>query len=112
MTSETTRGPGGVSHVRDGMTVLDVDGEEIGTVVEVHMGDPDAVTADGQDFGAGLGDHGAPPVEVQDHLLRTGYVCVKTKGLFRHKRWVSADDVVSVEDDRVRLSLHEKGLIG
>jgi len=57
----TDRGP--ISQVREGMTVVDANGDELGKVAFVKMGDPEAVTTAGQGLGAGVDDDvvvGAP----------------------------------------------------
>jgi hypothetical protein len=95
-----------ISAVREGMHVVDVDGEKVGTVKEVHFGDPGAVTSEGQDVGIGADDL---PVGVRDRLLRTGYLRVHG-GLFGGKRYASAEDVERVEGDVVHLSVTAKKL--
>ncbi|WP_036962295.1 hypothetical protein [Promicromonospora kroppenstedtii] len=46
--SEFTGPKGPIRDVTTGMTVLDADGQELGTVDEVHMADAGAVTGAGQ----------------------------------------------------------------
>ena len=55
MAGETTE-TGPIASVREGMTVVDASGEEIGKVERVQMGDPTAATTQGQ--GAGADDDG------------------------------------------------------
>jgi len=146
---------------REGMTVHDADGEEIGTVSLVKMSDPGAITSQGQDpdgsanlgatltspaagtvpvapaTGVGLGGLGpaggvgtpyAAPVGVLatgtagaaepdvpepflERLLRTGYLKVDSKGLFRRDLYVGADQLSSVRNDIVTLTTTRDKLI-
>lgn len=109
--------------VTEGMTVVDADGAEVGTVKEVKIGDPDLPTAQGQDapatgtvftemadaFSGLVGDHDGPPAESRDRLLRTGYLRVGG-GLLSSARFVAADQVAGVEDGVVRLTVTQDRL--
>lgn len=106
--------PSPISHVTEGMTVVDSVGHRIGTVAEVKMGDPEAITPEGQtapqpdDFTMGgrpMGGDGEPdvPGPLASRLLRTGYIKVHT-GLLRRDRYVAADQVAGVTADTVHLS--------
>ena len=98
-----------ITLVREGMHAVDVNGEKVGTVKEVHLGDPGAVTEEGQDLGIGEGD--GPPASAAHWLHRTGYVRLH-KGLFGGDTWASADDLAAVDDDEVlHLSVDEKHLV-
>jgi hypothetical protein len=55
-----TTATGPITLVREGMTVVDASGEELGTVDQVQMGDPTAVTTQGQDAGDDGGVFAAP----------------------------------------------------
>lgn len=59
MAGETTA-TGPIAMVREGMTVRDASGEEIGSVDRVQMGDPTAATTQGQDAGDDGGVLAAP----------------------------------------------------
>ena len=82
--------PGPIAHVREGMKVVDVEGHEVGKVGFVRMGDPDAVTARGQEAGGGGGIIGAVaaaltdeerlPRQARDELARVGYVRIDRHG--------------------------------
>jgi hypothetical protein len=99
--------------VREGMDVVDVDGQKVGTVRFVKMGDPEAATAQGQSVGRrnGLIDiaadaftgHEDPPREMQERLLRLGYIEVDATGL-GGDFFVAADAVTDVTDTAVRLN--------
>ncbi|QYC42443.1 hypothetical protein Nocox_24200 [Nonomuraea coxensis DSM 45129] len=105
----------GISQVHTGMKVVDRDGKEIGTVELVKMGDPQAVTTDGQKPERGPGfvpvlsdvfrdaEPGLPPV-LAARLLRTGFVKVDGRGLFARDLYVAPEQVARIEDNVVHLS--------
>lgn len=99
--------------VREGMDVVDAHGEQVGTVKFVKMGDPDATTAQGQSVGEthslvdlaadAFTGHDDPPAEMQERLLRLGYIEVDGTGL-GGDFFVAADAVADVTDTAVRLN--------
>jgi hypothetical protein len=99
--------------VREGMDVIDASGEKVGTVKAVKMGDPQAVTAEGQKVGEREGiidaladaftSTGDLPDERRERLLRLGYIEVEGAGL-SHDFVEAADAVESVTGDAVRLT--------
>lgn len=110
-----------MGQVREGMKVLDQSGQEIGTVEEFKLGDPQAVTAEGQapDTGGGLVDDlaravsGGPDVPQQyaERLLRIGYIKIDSKGLFKSDCYAGADRVERVEGDTVHLNVDKSQLV-
>lgn len=93
-----------ITLVREGMHAVDVDGRKVGTVKEVHLGDPGAVTPEGQEYEDG------PPASAAHWLGRTGYV--RLHKVLGGDAWASADDLASVDDDEVlHLSVDEKHLV-
>jgi hypothetical protein len=156
---------------REGMTVRDADGVDIGTVALVRMSDPGVVTGEGQDLGegaevspvpppgpgivpgvppvgfgvgglgaaggtagmGGMGGMGVPyaatgpfgvlgtgtvgaaepdvPTEFRDRLIRTGYLKIDSKGLFRRDLYVGADQLHHVQDDTITLTITKDHLI-
>lgn len=119
--SDTTwdDGAGRLRDVREGMTVVDASGEELGTVTEVRFGDTRTVTTEGQ--APELGDDGVftafaralddgPQVPDQDRarLLRLGYLRVGR--LLARDLYAAADEVDGVEGETVRLVLTEDQL--
>jgi len=102
-----------IESVREGMDVFDASGNRVGRVVSVKMGDPDAVTAQGQQPGrdGGIlgaiasGLDGSPdlPAERKERLLRLGYVEIDTPGLGHHG-YESAQAVERVTPDGVFLN--------
>lgn len=104
----------GMSEVRVDMQVVDADGTEVGTVEEVKMGDPEAVTAQGQaseqhsgPLGLLVGAFDMDDTSLSDErragLLRLGYIKVDVKGAFKGDRYYSSDDIEQVVDDVVYL---------
>lgn len=115
---------GPIAGVREGMTVLDAAGEDVGTVAEVSLGDPAAATADGQratgSGGVGglvgavvdaVGRDSDLPEGERDRLLRLGYVRVRG-GPLGGSRYAAGDEVAAVEGDVVRLSVPQERLVG
>ncbi|HEY0117949.1 MAG TPA: hypothetical protein VGC04_04130 [Cellulomonas sp.] len=128
-----------IDQVRSGMHVIDADGDEIGTVKDVVMGDAEAATSpdtppsdepEALVFGAPgvtlpvavpLGTLGGvfgdemtsdlPGVE-RARLLRAGYVLVDLKGIFSGKKFAAADDIADVEGDVVHLGVSSNQLVG
>ncbi|WFE63405.1 hypothetical protein [Micromonospora sp. WMMD714] len=104
-----------ISRVTTGMRVVDTVGVEIGTVDLVQRGDPNAVTVQAAtpDPGGSLDELiGSAAVEEPDvpadlaaRLLRTGYLKVSTELARTGAVYVLADQIATVTDDRVRLSV-------
>jgi len=103
-----------IRDVTTGMTVVDADGESVGTVDEVRMADAGAEagtdqTADSDNavgwlagiFGSGSG----LSEQTQERLARLGYLRVEGTGLFSGDRYVEADQIATVSGDEVRLSV-------
>jgi hypothetical protein len=107
--------PGPIKDVMEGMSVLDARGEEVGTVAEVRMGDPQAVTDEGQRrvsgggvlsaIAAGLSGGSKLSSQAQERLLRVGYLRVDATGMFEGDVYVAADQINEVLGDRVRLDV-------
>jgi hypothetical protein len=102
----STIGP--IAQVREDMSVIDAAGERIGNVSFVKMGDPEAVTAQGEETG-----DGEPHVvgEIRQRLLRTGFIKIDRKGLLRPDAYAAADQIDRVAGDSVHLSVTETGLL-
>ena len=129
MDHNVTRTAGGMSGaglielVRDGMTVVDVAGEEVGEVEYVQMGDPQAATTEGNEQGepgllgnvanAVFGDEREPdvPGPLRAQLLRYGFVKVDGPGLTDTDRYVRSDRIASVSGDTVTLSVSKDRLV-
>jgi hypothetical protein len=109
-----------IAHVQSGMAVLDRDGESVGTVSVVRMGDPSAVTTRGQtDGGDGplqtvaraFGAGGDVHPQFAQKLLRTGYLKVDRPGVLGGYVYVPADEVASVQGTTVRLASSRDSLV-
>jgi hypothetical protein len=79
-------GLGPIRFVQEGMRVVDASGRPIGKVELVRLGDPDAVTARGQETVRGEPRIGGEPREL---LQRLGFVKVDRKGLLRSDAYVA-----------------------
>jgi hypothetical protein len=119
---------GPMTQVRAGMAVYDQEEKRVGTVTEIHMGDGTDTGLGGvaaatpgeaperphtilEDLGAALGDRDSLPEAARDHLLRVGYIAIDAAGIFAGERFATADQVASVEDDRVVLNVASDVLI-
>ncbi|MFB9234934.1 hypothetical protein ACFFWC_05205 [Plantactinospora siamensis] len=104
-----------IAQVNNGMRVVDAAGREIGTVTEVRMGDPNAVTAQDPPGGEGVlagkvphtedGDEPDVPADLAARLLRSGYVRVDSRGLFQGDRYALAEQIAKVREDVVELAV-------
>lgn len=99
--------------VREGMAVFDASGKKVGKVKEVKMGDPQAVTPEGQvdTGGTNMLTMLANVFKTEDvdeeraqRLLRVGYLEVDGTGIGNHF-YEEADSVERVDDDGVHLSI-------
>ena len=103
-----------LARVQSGMEVKGAAGTRIGRVAYVEIGDPGAVEPGGfdnlpeEEIAKSLGAHPEPhvPPELVARLLLIGYIKIKDMRRLRpdHHYNAMADEIVSVEDDTVRLS--------
>ncbi len=110
-----------LSQVRAGMRVVDVAGNEIGTVDDVKMGNLEAATPAGSTtdrggpiidiFAAAFGAEPDVPEAERAQLLRYGYIKVDGSGLGSGDWYVRGDRVRAVSDDTVTLSVGKDALI-
>jgi hypothetical protein len=98
---------GPIEKVYEGMKVVDVNGEEVGKVEFVKLGDPQAISIQDEDPDV-MPD---VPQPFAARLLRTGYLKVDRKGLFARDAYVSATEVDEVEDNTVRLNVSKDMLL-
>lgn len=114
MTDSThQQGPGLLRDVHEGMTVLDADGDDLGTVAEVKMGDAEAATGAGQQmpesndivssFGRAIRPGSGLPEQIAARLIRIGYFRVDRR--LARDVYVAADQVQIVDADQVRLNV-------
>ncbi|WP_328341036.1 hypothetical protein [Micromonospora sp. NBC_00421] len=105
-----------ISRVTTGMRVVDTVGVEVGTVDLVQRGDPNAVAVQAStatDPGGSLDEliesaaveEPDVPADLAARLLRTGYLKVSTELARTGAVYVLADQIATVVDDRVRLSV-------
>ena len=121
-----TAASGPIAMVQDHMKVVDANGEDLGKVEYIKLGDPQTATTSGQEMGVGgavdalgdvgdvlLGEDTEPDVEepLRSQLLRTGFVKIDGKGWFGTDRYVPADQIASVTDDTVRLSVTKDQMV-
>ena len=118
-----TMASGPIGMVREKMKVVDANGDELGKVDYVHLGDPQAATTAGQtmdvtgnslveDAAMAFGGGVEPSVDepLRSQLLRTGFVKIDGKGWFGSDRYVPADQIASVSGDTVTLSATKETL--
>jgi hypothetical protein len=107
-----------IQRVYEGMKVVDADGKDIGKVEMVKMGDPEAMTTQGNEVGPAAGivpldneyDEPEVPQPIRDDLLRVGFIKVDGANLFDSDRYFRADVIEAVEGDTVRIRLPESRL--
>ena len=113
-----------IEQVTEGMAVIDAAGEKVGKVEYVQMGDPQAVTTEGNEpnvgepgllggFGRAIGgDQGEPDVAEpgRSTLLRYGFLKVDGPGLTGTDRYVRSDLIGSVSEDTVTLRVNKDQL--
>jgi hypothetical protein len=111
-----------LGRIRKGMRVVDANGEEIGKVEIVKMGDPAAATvgADAerdaglvQNFAEAFGFEPEPdvPAQLRRHMMRVGFIKIDSKGLFAKDRYVTADRIDVVASDTVGLNVRKDQLL-
>jgi len=129
-----------LEQVRVGMKVVDAVGEDLGTVEFLKMGDPEAVTEQGEDLGPTGAVYAAPnptsaadnagrpvmamplgaldqpldsdlPEPIRARLLREGFFKIE-KGIIFHKhRYVDPEQIASVSGDVVKLKVKKDELV-
>ncbi len=116
MYSDTVEG-GPISNVMIGDTVVDSTGNEVGTVKFVKMGDPNAITDQGQEDDdpgiLGLGgdsyDMGDLPEQARHQLMRVGFIHIDVS--WANDRYAAAGQIARVEANTVYLSVPEANLL-
>ncbi len=116
-------GAGAIERVHEGMPVVDAAGENVGTVAYVKMGDPQAVTTQGNEPSEPglLGAIPAPvarerepdvPEPLRSQLLRSGFIKVDGPGLADAARYMGSDRISEVSGSTVRLTPPISGTVG
>ena len=108
--------------VQEGMRVVDATGEDLGKVEYLQMGDPEAVTAEGNEHRPddlvgrvverALPEESEPdvPDPLRTELQRTGYLKIGGHGILGKARYVSSERASVVTGDTVRLSVRKGDL--
>lgn len=111
-----------LARITEGMKVIDANGDEVGKVEYLRMGDPQAVTQEGQvyqgdntlidDAARAFGADPEPdvPDPFRSELLREGFVKVDGPGWFGADRYLRAVDIADVANDTVRLRVAKEAL--
>lgn len=101
-----------MGRIREGMTVLDATGNEVGTVSYVQMADPQSATVEPGVDQSSRGDQGGfvggtlfagGDDNVTARMMHTGYFKVDTKGLFSSDKYITPEMVDSVTEGDIRL---------
>lgn len=112
-----------LTNIREGMDVYDANGKHIGTVERVHFGEsaegvqtatPSSPNLRGSSFLDDLAQvftTDEVPDEVRERLLQQGFIRIDADGIFAADRYVTLDNVASVAQDRVTLSVSRDQLI-
>ena len=116
MYSDTVEG-GPISNVMIGDTVVDSTGKEVGTVKFVKMGDPNAITAEGQEdndqglvwIGDDSYDMGDLPEQAQNQLMRVGFIHIDVS--WAGDRFAGPEQIARVENNTVYLTVPEANLM-
>jgi hypothetical protein len=102
-----------MEQVHEGMHVVASDGKKIGKVEDLKMGDPEAVTSDGQTDPetGGLANtviesfavSSSLPRHAAERLLRIGYVKVNRSGFLAGHGYFASDELDRVDGDTLWL---------
>jgi hypothetical protein len=120
MESDRPHDPALIAEITPGMLVVDANGEHVGTVDMVTLGDPNAITVQAPGGGLGAGgsladlvsaaalDEPDVPADAAARLQRTGYL--KVNGAADGVVYVQAGQIFDL-DDVVRLNVPRADLI-
>jgi hypothetical protein len=104
------------------MKIFDSNGREVGKIEYVQMGDPEAVTTQGQeldmpgtvldDFATAWGARDEPriPTQFRQMALRLGFMKIDGRGFINDERYALASMIDQIEDGNVILSVPEEAL--
>ena len=96
-----------IDQVREGMTVVDVAEERLGTVAYVRRGAPRAAATPA----SGNDDEPALPEPERSELVRCGFIKIEGPDLSDADRYVKGDRIAAVSGDTVRLTLLVSGTV-
>jgi hypothetical protein len=105
-----------IEQVQEGMSVYDVEGEHMGTVEYVKMGDPEALTTRGNEPSVLNGvmpmsnesDEPQVPEPLRSDLVRVGFIKIDGQNLLDTDRYFRADLVDRIEGGKVYMKLPER----
>ncbi|RSM85238.1 hypothetical protein DMH04_18280 [Kibdelosporangium aridum] len=106
--------PGPIADVEVGMRVLDKENQPVGSVTGMKMGDPEAITTQGQrppgtvwDWVRDTFSGSEPdvPSTRAEQLLRKGYIKIDARGVFAKDLYADAEQIRGVDADGVHLSV-------
>jgi PRC-barrel domain len=118
-----------LTQIYEGMTVYDRAGDKIGTVEDVYLGGmseeadkrgggPETAPSPGQgesslieDLAKAIFPSDQLPETLRQRLLRHGFIRLDSTGLFAADRYVMADQIADVSEDRVTLLVTRDELI-
>ncbi len=112
-------GSAALAQIREGMSVVDANGDDVGKVSYVKMGDPEAMTTMGQEMDTGGfltgglfggGDQPDVPEPFRSELIRDGFVRIDSKGFFGSDRYVTPNHIATVSGDTVTLNVMRDNL--
>jgi hypothetical protein len=124
---------GQLSQVVEGMKVFDNEDNEVGTVDFIRYGEASeetlqrgggpATTSDDrmgeeedilEDFafgGSGTPEDVKESELIRARMLRSGYIRIDARGLFKSDRYVLPENIASIEEDAIRLNVHRDKLL-
>ena len=102
--------------VEEGMDVRDVSGESIGTVRDVYLGAPEAISgatdqaAEPREspldrLATAVSPADPLPREVIERLRQQGFIRIDSAGVFASDRYATAEQIASVSHEGVRLAV-------
>jgi PRC-barrel domain len=118
-----------LTRIYEGMTVYDRAGDKIGTVEDVYLGGmseeadkrgggPETAPSPGrgegslsEDLAKAIFPSDQLPETLRQRLLRHGFIRLDSTGLFAADRYVMADQIADVSEDRVTLRVTRDELI-
>ncbi len=127
---DTTIGSQKFLNIREGMSVYDVKGDKVGKIKQLYFGasseraneegegaatapaldvpEQDTVVAD---VARAFTDEDRFPEALRQRLLHDGFLRIDSTGIFTSDRYVTPDQVSSVDRDRVNLNTTKEALI-
>jgi hypothetical protein len=123
------QGSQALRNVREGMEVFDRNNKRIGTIEDLYLGESsekDNARGTGaatipkrhwwddnliEDIAEAFAPEDEIPEVLRDRLLQSGYIQVSGPGLFAGDRYILPEQIASITEDRVYLSVAREDLI-